>query len=110
MAAANGRERDSKLARSSAALLILNLLDGVLTTIFLQLDLAEEANPLMRLCYERSPLVFMTAKLVIVNGGLLLLWSARQLSAARAAITWGARLYAGIGLWHAAFLVRLWAH
>ena len=41
------------MSPASVALLVLNLLDGLFTLIFLQLGVAEELNPLMRLAYEQ---------------------------------------------------------
>jgi cytochrome bd-type quinol oxidase subunit 2 len=92
---------------ASAALLLLNLLDGLFTMTFLQLDVAEELNPLMRAAYAHSPLLFMLSKLVIVNAGLLLLCVHRSMRASRLAIRAGALVY------HLAFLthlVRHWPH
>ncbi len=101
------------LSPASVALLVLNLLDGLFTLTFLQLDVAEELNPLMRVAYEGSPLLFMLAKLVIVNAGLTLLCVHRGLRASRLAIRAGALIYAVINVYHLAFLahlVRHWPH
>jgi hypothetical protein len=101
------------ISPASVALLILNLLDGLFTLTFLQLEVAEELNPLMRLAYEHSPLLFMLAKLVIVNAGLSLLCVHRGMTASRIAIRAGALIYAVINVYHLAFLahlVRHWPH
>jgi hypothetical protein len=101
------------ISPASVALLVLNLLDGLFTLTFLQLDVAEELNPLMRVAYEGSPLLFMVAKLVIVNAGLCLLCVHRGLRASRLAIRAGALIYAIINVYHLAFLahlVRHWPH
>ena len=101
------------ISPASVALLVLNLLDGLFTLTFLQLEVAEELNPLMRLAYERSPLLFMLAKLVIVNAGLSLLCVHRGMAASRIAIRAGALIYAVINVYHLAFLahlVRHWPH
>jgi hypothetical protein len=58
---------------AAVLLLILNLLDGLFTLTYLQMDLAEELNPLMRVAYEHSPLSFMASKVAIVSLGLTLL-------------------------------------
>ena len=96
--------------RSAAAVLFLNLLDGLFTLTFLQLRLAEEANPLMRIAYEHSPLVFMLLKLVVVHAGVLLLWLNRQCTPARVALQAGVYLYAAIVVYHLSFLVWLLTH
>jgi hypothetical protein len=101
------------MSPASVALLVLNLLDGLFTLTFLQLDVAEELNPLMRAAYEFSPLLFMVAKLVIVNAGLTLLCLHRSMRASRLAIRAGALIYAVITVYHLAFLahlVRHWPH
>ena len=101
------------ISPASVALLVLNLLDGVFTMTFLQMDVAEELNPLMRAAYAQSPLLFMVAKLIIVNAGLSLLCMHRGLRASRLAIRAGALIYAVINVYHLAFLthlVRQWPH
>ncbi|KFE72256.1 DUF5658 family protein [Hyalangium minutum] len=105
--------RSFYLSPASVALLVLNLLDGLFTLTFLQLEVAEELNPLMRLAYEHSPLLFMFAKLVIVNAGLALLCLHRGMTASRMAIRAGALIYAVINVYHLAFLAHLlhrWPH
>lgn len=95
---------------ASVALLMLNLMDGLFTLLFLQLGVAEELNPLMRVAYEQSPLVFMFSKLVIVNAGLWLLCLHRRLRASRIAIRAGAVVYGIIVVYHLAFLTHLVLH
>lgn len=117
MAAASGWEKDRVLVkggpvrtefpRSAAALLFLNLLDGFFTLTFLQLKVAEEANPLMRLAYNHSPLSFMLLKLAVVNAGVGLLWANRQSAVARLAMNAGVLLYALIVAYHLSFLLTL---
>jgi hypothetical protein len=89
------------------ALLVLNLLDGLFTLSFLQLGLAEEANPLMRMAYERSPVMFMGSKLAIVHAGVLMLWVNRNAAAARAALQVGVLLYGAIVAYHLSFLLAV---
>jgi hypothetical protein len=101
------------MSPASVALLVLNLLDGLFTLTFLQLDVAEELNPLMREAYEFSPMLFMVAKLIIVNAGLTLLCLHRAMRASVLAIRAGAVIYAVINVYHLAFLthlVRHWPH
>ncbi|RKG81162.1 MULTISPECIES: DUF5658 family protein [Corallococcus] len=98
------------MSPASVALLMLNLLDGLFTLLFLQLGVAEELNPVMRVAYEQSPLVFMFSKLLIVNAGLCLLCLHRKLKASRFAIRAGAVVYAIIVVYHLAFLAHLVSH
>jgi hypothetical protein len=92
---------------AAALLLVLNLLDGLFTLTFLQLEVAEELNPLMRVAYECSPLTFMVAKVAIVSVGLCLLCLHRTLRMSQRAIQAGAALYAIINVYHLAFLAFL---
>jgi len=56
-----------------AALLLLNLFDGLMTLLWVSLELTEEANPLMAVALELHPAVFMAAKLALIGGGVALL-------------------------------------
>jgi hypothetical protein len=105
-----GSKASFYVSPASVALLILNLLDGLFTLLFLQLGVAEELNPIMRLAYEQSPLFFMFSKLVIVNAGLWLLCLHRRLRASRIAIRAGAVVYSIIVVYHLAFLTHLVLH
>lgn len=96
-----------QLAFAGVAILVFNLLDGLFTLSFLQLALAEEANPIMRAAYESSPLSFMAFKLGAVHLGVWVLCLHEELKIARYALRFGATLYAGIVLYHLGFLTRL---
>jgi len=98
------------MSPASVALLVLNLMDGLFTLTFLQLDVAEELNPLMREAYEFSPMLFMVAKLIIVNAGLTLLCLHRAMRASVLAIRAGAVIYAIITVYHLAFLTHMLHH
>jgi hypothetical protein len=95
---------DFGITAETAALLLLNLLDGIFTLVFLQLGVAQELNPVMRVAYEAGPLVFMMVKVGVVALGVLVLMAHRQYRFARAALTGGAFLYAAIVVYHLAFL------
>jgi hypothetical protein len=102
-----GGESMKGITRSSVALLFFNLLDGLFTLTFLQLDLATEANPLMRLAYQGSPVAFMLAKLAMVNAGLIVLCIHHRVKTARVAIHASAVMYAAIVAYHLSFLLKL---
>jgi hypothetical protein len=91
----------------AVTLLFLNLVDGLFTLAFLQLGIAEEANPIMRLAYEASPLGFMAVKLGLVNAGVLVLALHGAARLARVALKAATFLYAVIVVWHCAFLLHL---
>jgi hypothetical protein len=92
---------------AAALLVVLNLLDGLFTLTFLQMNVAEELNPLMRVAYMHSPLSFMAVKLIIVSLGLALLCLHRSMSLSQKAIQGGAALYTVIDIYHMAFLTHL---
>lgn len=96
-----------RLQWAGLSLLLCNLLDGVFTLCFLQLTMAEEANPLMRAAYEQSPLTFMAFKLGAVHLGVWLLCLHQELKIARFGMRIGAALYGAVVLYHLGFLVHL---
>lgn len=91
----------------AAALVVGNLLDALFTLAYLQLGLARELNPLMRTLYERSPLLFMAAKLAAVSCGVIILSRHARATSARIALWAGAVCYAAIVAFHLAFLARV---
>ena len=91
----------------TAALLLLNLLDGLFTVTWVELDVAWEANPLMRIALQGSPALFMMSKMMLVQVGTWLLAIHSHARAARAALVGGCLLYAAIVAWHLSFLARV---
>jgi hypothetical protein len=75
--------REWLLQLTTAAILLLNLLDGVFTLIWVRSRQADEANPIMAGFLRQSPLAFLVAKLTLVSVGALFLWRhrARRLAA-----------------------------
>jgi hypothetical protein len=59
-------------------LLVLNLLDGIFTLIWVEHFGAGELNVLMRGLVYNSPLLFMLVKLTLVSLGTLFLWRNRS--------------------------------
>jgi hypothetical protein len=95
------------LTTPAVALLVLNLLDGLFTTVYLHLGVAEEANPLMRMAWEVSPLTFMVSKLAVVSVGLGVLCLYRETKLAAAALKIAVGIYTVLLVWHLAFLAHL---
>lgn len=87
--------------------LVLNLLDALFTLIYMQLHLAEEANPLMSLAYRGSPVWFVAAKLGLVQLGLLVLFANRQNGLARLGLSGATVIYSGVVSYHLVFLAQL---
>ncbi len=89
------------------AILILNLLDALFTLAFLQLGLAEEANPLMSLVYRSSPLGFVLVKLAMVQLGVMILQMNHRVRLAQYALNAGVTIYVCIVAYHLAFIANL---
>ena len=100
---------DTATSLCSVLLLLGNLIDGLCTLVLLQLNVAQEANPLMAWVYGISPVSFMVTKLAMVQSGMLLLLMYRHLRCAQLALQVGAAAYAGIVLYHLAFVMHLHA-
>lgn len=98
---------DFALTPETTALLLLNLLDGLFTLLFLQLGVAQELNPVMDLAYQAGPGVFIAVKLGVVDLGMILLCLHREYRFARWALSGGALLYAGVVVYHLSFLAWL---
>ena len=60
------------------AVLVLNLVDAVLTLIWIQAGLATEANPVMAELVNNSPVAFVLSKVALVSLGSALLWRFRS--------------------------------
>ena len=67
-----------RIDQLSKLLLILNLFDGIATLLFLLLEKAIEANPLMALAFSFGPVGFMSIKLLMVSTLVILI--ARKVS------------------------------
>jgi len=63
-------------------ILVLNLLDGVLTLVWVEFFRAGEANPMMSDLVYNSALLFMGVKLTLVSLGVVFLWRLRNNSLA----------------------------
>ena len=70
------------LTGALALILILNLVDALATLTWVELGYATEANPVMAELLGAGPVAFVGAKLLLVSGGVYLLWRyrARRLS------------------------------
>jgi hypothetical protein len=68
------------------AVLIFNVLDMVFTVYYIEAGHAVEANPLMAVAYEASPLHFGVVKMALAALGITLLYRARHARSAQLAI------------------------
>jgi len=92
----------------AAVLVLLNLVDGVCTHVFLSAGVARELNPLMRLAYvDGGPGLFFTCKvLAVATAAWILQRYAARVAVARGALAGGVALYGGVCLLHLWLLVR----
>lgn len=61
-----------------AAVIILNAIDAILTIIWIWLDKAIEANPLMANLVHNDPVLFVVVKMALVGLGTFFLWRMRR--------------------------------
>jgi len=62
----------------AVALLMLNLLDALFTSVYLKAGVATELNPIMRTAWEGAPVVFWLLKLGLASIGVFLLTRLRR--------------------------------
>lgn len=84
------------------AVIVLNLADALLTLVSVLSRHAHEANPLMEELIDRSPPLFVAAKLALISLGSLLLWRNRHLPLAVVGIFVVFVVYYGLLLLHLA--------
>ena len=93
----------------AAALLIMNLLDGIFTLAAVQAGAASEANPIMSLPLELGSVWFILVKIGLVSAGVLLLWRARHRMLAHGAVIGLALVYTAVVVYHLSAL-GVWTH
>jgi hypothetical protein len=85
------------------AVVILNLVDAVLTLLWVHSGLAHEANPLLEQMVHQRAVVFVVVKLILVSTGVWLLWQRRQHPLAVVGLFASFLLYYGVLLHHLHF-------
>ena len=88
-------------------LLVLNLLDGIFTLIWIEHFGAQELNFMMRDLAHGSPVLFMMAKLTLVGLGTLFLWRNRSSPLAVASIVVAFFSYYLVFLFHLQYSARV---
>ena len=89
------------------AVVVMNLLDAVLTLLWVRAGFATEANPFIEHIVNQSGLVFVVSKLVLVFLGTTLLWRYRTRPLAVMGIFLAFMVYYGILLVHLRFASHL---
>jgi hypothetical protein len=87
--------------------LVLNLIDAVLTLLWVRLGLAREANALVRDLVEQHALAFVLVKLALVGLGSWLLWRRREHPLAVIGIFAAFLAYYAVLLLHLRYLARI---
>ena len=88
------------LFRVAVAILILNLIDGVLTLALIQSGLATEANPMMAELLGHGAVHFMLFKISLVSLSVLLLWRLQRQRVAVLALYAAAGVYGLLAVYH----------
>ena len=88
------------LAKMTALIYILSVVDGALTIFWVLSNLAEEANPLMDYLIRQAPVLFMLVKTTLVALGVTLLWRFRARTLALGGIVACFFIYAAIVAYH----------
>ena len=82
------------------AVVVLNLLDAVLTLVWVNTGVAVEANALLSDSVETNAVAFMAVKLSLVSLGVLLLWRQRERKLAVAGLVIAFVAYNSLLLYH----------
>ncbi len=102
--------RDVALFWTASAILILNVLDGVLTLTAVHAGAATEANPLMAASLDWGGVWFMVLKIALVSFCVLLLWRARNRLLAACGLVGLCLVYATVIAYHASGLDVVASH
>ena len=89
------------------SVLVLNLLDGILTLVWVKNGFAEEANLFLRGLVHNSPVVFILVKISIVSICSFVLWENRKHPFAVKGLFLVFAIYSAIFLYHMHFLFIL---
>ncbi len=71
------RKQFGWLRKLVAVTLVLNLIDAVLTLVWLETGQAVEANPVMNALLQIGPVAFVLGKIALVSIGSIFLWRRR---------------------------------
>jgi glucan phosphoethanolaminetransferase (alkaline phosphatase superfamily) len=92
------------------AVLVLNLIDALLTLVWVRSGLAHEANPLIEQLVNEHAVAFVLVKLGLVSLGSWLLWHRRERPAAVIAIVAAFLAYYLVLLYHIQYASGLLRH
>lgn len=84
----------------ASAVIVLNQLDAVLTLLWVNLGVAEEANVLWARMVHELPLVFVVSKVVVVSTGIAVLYRWHHHRLASLGLGLCAFAYLAVSAWH----------
>lgn len=87
-------------------LFLLNIVDGALTIVWVQMGIATEANPIMNFLLQEGPEYMMLFKIVLVGSCITLLWFLRLNRITQIMTTVGMLTYLMIMIVHLTVFVR----
>ena len=91
-----------------AAVLVLNVLDAILTLLWVESGRAREANLLLAPLIDQDPLLFVAVKFALVLLGALLLWRLRTHRLAVVSIFVAFLAYYWLLLYHLRLFISPW--
>ena len=92
------------------SIIVLNLLDGILTLVWVKYGLAEEANLFLRGLVHNQPVTFILLKISVVTLCCLFLWKNRSHPFAEKGLFIVFSIYSAIFVYHLHFLNILLFH
>lgn len=84
----------------ASLVVVLNQLDAVMTLLWVNLGVADEANVLWARLVHELPLVFVIAKLLVVSVGIGVLYHLRRHRLASVGLGLCAGAYVAVSAWH----------
>jgi hypothetical protein len=83
-----------------ASVIVLNVIDGILTIVWILTGGAIESNPLMNYLIQLHPVLFIITKMTVVSLGILFLWHFRQKALAVIGISIAFICYYAVTVYH----------
>jgi len=90
------KKEDRAVVLCLFSIFFMNVVDAVVTTRFLANGWAEEANPFMRVLTDRSLVLFVAVKLLMVASVCIVYWAQRKTRGAKFAILFVLLVYIGL--------------
>ncbi len=99
------KEKSMVLRQLIILIILMNVIDGIFTIYWVWMQMAEEANPIMKMFLQYSPIVFMAVKVFLVNIGAWILWKYHHRVLSIICIVIAFLCYLAIILYHLQFML-----